>query len=50
VYDAALARRLEEIFYEDLKHSKNITYKEWDSRSIFERFFEFFTFPVKEML
>jgi cardiolipin synthase len=50
VYDAALARRLEEIFYEDLKHSKNITYKEWDSRGIFERLFEFFTFPVKEML
>jgi cardiolipin synthase len=50
VYDAALARRLEEIFHEDLKHSKKITYEEWQSRSIFERLFEFFTFPVKELL
>jgi len=50
VYDAGLARRLEEIFNDDLKHSKNITYEEWNSRSIFERLFEFFTFPVKELL
>ena len=50
MYDATLARRLEEIFQEDLKHSKNITYEEWNSRSIFERLFEFFTFPVKELL
>jgi cardiolipin synthase len=50
MYDAALARRLEEVFQEDLKHSKNITYEEWNSRGIFERLFEFFTFPVKELL
>ncbi len=50
MYDAALARRLEDIFQEDLKHSKNITYEEWSSRSIFERLFEFFAFPVKELL
>jgi cardiolipin synthase len=50
VYDAALARRLEEIFREDLQHSKNITYEEWNSRGIFERLFEIFTFPVKEQL
>ena len=50
VYDAALARRLEEIFREDLKYSKKITYDEWKSRSIFERIFELFAFPVKEQL
>ena len=50
LHDAALARRLEEIFHEDLKFSKKITYEEWDSRSIFERLFEFFAFPVKEQL
>jgi len=50
MYDATLARRLEDIFQEDLKHSKNITYEEWSSRSIFERLFEFFAFPVKELL
>ncbi len=50
VYDAALAHRLEEIFREDLKHAKNITYEAWSSRGIFERLFEIFTFPVKEQL
>jgi len=50
VYDAALARRLEEIFQEDLKYSRKITYEEWDSRSIFERIFDLFAFPVKEQL
>jgi cardiolipin synthase A/B len=50
VYDAPLARRLEEIFREDLKYSKKITYEEWKSRSIIERIFELFAFPVKEQL
>jgi cardiolipin synthase len=50
VYDGALARRLEAIFQEDLKHAKKITYEEWKSRGLFERLFELFAFPVKEQL
>jgi cardiolipin synthase A/B len=50
LYDVSLARRLEEIFRQDLKYSKKITYDEWNSRSIFERLFEIFAFPVKEQL
>ncbi|MGH7796657.1 MAG: hypothetical protein ACREQ2_17470 [Candidatus Binatia bacterium] len=50
MYDAVLARRLEKIFHEDLKHSKKISYEEWSARSIFERLFELFAFPVKEQL
>lgn len=50
VYDSAVARRLEEIFQEDLKYSKQISYKEWQSRGIFERLFEVFAFPIKEQL
>jgi len=50
VYDGALARRLEAIFQEDLKRAKKITYDEWKSRSVFERLFDFFAFPVKEQL
>jgi len=50
VYDVSLARRLEEIFREDLKYSKKVTYDDWNSRSIFERLFELFAFPVKEQL
>ena len=50
VYDASLARRLEVIFQDDLKYSKKITYEEWNSRSVFERLFELFAFPVREQL
>jgi cardiolipin synthase A/B len=50
VYDGSITRRLEDIFYEDLKYSKKITYEEWKARSIFERLWEFFSFPVKEQL
>ena len=50
VYDASLARHLEVIFQDDLKYSKKITYEEWNSRSVFERLFELFAFPVREQL
>ena len=50
VYDATVARRLDEAFQDDLKYSRKITYEEWHSRSIFERIFEIFAFPVKEQL
>ena len=50
LYDRSLARQLEEIFAEDLKHSRKISYEEWDNRGIKEKFFELFTFPVEEQL
>ena len=50
VYDASLARRLETMFQDDLNYSKKITYEEWNSRSVFERLFELFAFPVREQL
>ena len=50
VYDRSIAQRLEEIFQQDLKYSKQISYEEWQSRGIFERLFELFAFPVKEQL
>ena len=50
VYDSAFAHRLEEIFDEDLKHAKKISYQEWDSRGFKEKFFELFSFPIRELL
>ena len=50
VYDGGITQRLEEIFREDLKHAKKITYEEWESRSVFERIWELFAFPVREQL
>ena len=50
VYDRGVARQLEQIFDEDLKYSKPISYDEWKSRGIFERLIELFSFPLKEQL
>jgi cardiolipin synthase A/B len=50
IYDKGTAQRLERIFQEDLKYSKEITYTAWRSRGIFERLFEFFSFPIREQL
>jgi cardiolipin synthase len=50
VYDSGIARSLERIFQEDLKHSQRITYEEWQSRSLYERVLELFAFPIKEQL
>jgi cardiolipin synthase len=50
LYDRSLARQLEQTFAEDLKHARKITYEEWDNRSLKEKFFELFTFPVEEQL
>ena len=50
IYHVPLAQRLQEIFEEDLKHSKRITYEEWRSRGLAERFFELFAFPLREQL
>ena len=50
IYDRALAARLEDIFREDLKHAKQISYDEWKSRNLYERLVEWFAFPVKDQL
>jgi cardiolipin synthase len=50
VYDRGIAQRLEQIFADDLKYSEPITYKEWHSRSLYERLMEMFAFPIKEQL
>ncbi len=50
VYDGSITQRMENIFREDLKHAKKITSEDWQSRSLFERLWELFAFPVKEQL
>jgi cardiolipin synthase len=49
-HDSGLARQLERIFQDDLKHSRKISYEEWRSRGIVERLFELVAFPLKEQL
>lgn len=50
LYDSALANRLQQIFYDDLKHAKKVTFEEWNSRGLTERFLELFAFPLKDQL
>jgi cardiolipin synthase A/B len=50
VYDRAFARKLEDIFRDDLRYSRKITYAEWAARPWRERFFELFAFPFQEQL
>src|SRR5882724_13474470 len=47
LYDKSVAQGLEERFADDLKHSRKITYEEWDARGIKEKLFELFAFPVE---
>ena len=49
-HSSAVASRLEQIFYADLKHAKKITYEQWNSRGIMERIFQLFAFPLKAEL
>ena len=50
VYNRAFAERLEQLFHEDLKYARQITYEAWSSRGWGERFQELFTFPLRELL
>src|SRR6266568_897515 len=50
VADEAFARRLEQIFEEDLKHSRLYTLEEWSHRSIKERLLEWAIKPFRSQL
>jgi cardiolipin synthase A/B len=50
VYDGGVAERLHKIFHEDLKYSKKITYADWKARGLKEKFFELFSFPIRDLL
>lgn len=50
VYDSPFAAQLVQVFEEDLKYAKPVTYDEWRHRGIGERMMEIFSFPIKEQL
>jgi cardiolipin synthase len=50
VYDADFARRLEESFREDLKHSRPYTYLAWSQRPLRERLIEWIVAPIRSQL
>jgi cardiolipin synthase len=49
-YDSATARRLDEVFAEDLTHAKRVEYAAWKARPLGEKILELFTLPIEEEL
>jgi cardiolipin synthase len=50
MYDARVARRLDEIFREDLAYAQRVTYEAWENRTLISRFFELFSIPLREQM
>ena len=50
VYDRNLARRLEEVFEQDLANSRQVTYRDWSRRNLASRFLELLSLPLREQM
>jgi cardiolipin synthase len=50
VYDAGFAKRMTEVFEQDLKPTKQYTYQQWKHRPWKEKFAERFLVPLKSQL
>lgn len=50
IYDAGVARRLEQVFEKDLSESGVVTYKRWASRGLMSRVLEFLAVQVRDQL
>jgi cardiolipin synthase len=50
IYDGAVARRLDEIFAQDLALSRRVTYRDWRRRGIVGRLLELLAVPIKSQM
>jgi cardiolipin synthase len=50
IYDAKVARRLEEVFAKDLEQSGPVTYERWRRRGLLARILETFAIPIRSQL
>ncbi|MGH7322802.1 MAG: phospholipase D-like domain-containing protein [Candidatus Rokuibacteriota bacterium] len=50
VYDGSFARRLEQVFQEDLRYAKKIDYAAWRNRGVGQRVFELLSTPIRDLL
>jgi cardiolipin synthase A/B len=50
VYDSDVARRLEDVFEQDLASSRPVTYREWSQPSLASRFLELLSLPLREQM
>jgi cardiolipin synthase len=49
-YSRSVARRMEEIFAEDLRHARKVEYRAWSRRGIMDRVLETLTIPIRDQL
>jgi len=50
VYNEAVARRLEQVFIEDLAYSAPVTYRDWQKRGVVNKLLEVIALPVRDLL
>jgi phosphatidylserine/phosphatidylglycerophosphate/cardiolipin synthase-like enzyme len=50
VYDATVARQLQQVFEADLQESSKVTYENWRRRGPFSRFLELLAIPLRDQL
>jgi cardiolipin synthase len=50
IYSAAVGRRLEQVFADDLAHARKVDYRRWRARGLTDRFLEFLTRPFRGQL
>jgi cardiolipin synthase len=50
VYDADVARRLEQVFAEDLRQSRRVDYEDWRQRGVITRILETLSWPIRSQL
>jgi cardiolipin synthase len=50
IYNAAVAKRLEGVFLEDLTYARKVEYREWRSRGLRERLLELLAHPIRDLL
>ncbi len=49
-YGPAVARRMEQIFAEDLRYSRRVEYRRWSRRGILDRLLELLSVPIRDQL
>jgi len=50
IYDVDTAQRLERVFEDDLRNSRQVKYEDWNHRGFASRFLELLAFPLKEQM
>ncbi len=50
VYNAVVARQLQQIFEADIQESSKVTYERWRRRGVFSRFLELLAIPISDQL